>query len=351
VRARWFVAGAALTSAIGFSSPARTTVVERYDNGRIKREAQYRNGKLDGITRGWYENGAIEYERRYRSGEEDGEHRGWYPDGAVRFVYHYARGRSEGEQRQWFDNGRPLTWFNHVHGQEVGLQRMWNADGTVRSSYAVRDGKRYGLVGSTGCTGKEPEKTSAIPYYRDSTFLPEWLTATEAADSSVHRIEPFVMTDQHGVKVTERAFAGHVTIVQFFFTRCGDICPTTTSNIARAVGSLPDSSVQVLSYSVTPEADSVSALRAFARMHGITDTRWHLLAGARSDLERLARRSYLVRLGDGTTYGVASIAHTESVLLIDGNRRIRGVYAGTLALDMARLVEDAHALAREKPAM
>lgn len=154
MRARWFVAAVALATELGFPSPVRTTVVERYDNGRIKREVQYRNGKLDGVMRGWYENGAIEFERQYRDGEENGEHRGWYADGARRFVYHYAHGLSEGEQRQWFDNGLPLTWFNHVRGHEVGLQRMWNADGTIRSSYAVRDGKRYGLVGSMGCTGR-----------------------------------------------------------------------------------------------------------------------------------------------------------------------------------------------------
>lgn len=192
------------------------------------------------------------------------------------------------------------------------------------------------------------ERKSAIPYYRNAAFVPEWLSASEAADSSIHRVESFVMTDQRGVHVTERALAGHVTIVQFFFTRCGDICPTTTTNIARALRSLRDSSVQVLSYSVAPDADSVAALREFARKHDIRDARWHLLAGTRPDVERLARDSYFVRLGDGTTYGVARIAHTESVLLVDGDRRIRGVYAGTLALDMDRLVEDARALAREQ---
>ena len=58
------------------------------------------------------------------------------------------------------------------------------------------------------------------------------------------------------------------------------------------------------------------------------------------------RDSYFVRLGNDSTYGVASIAHTESVLLVDGCGRLRGVYAGTLALEMQRLKEDAVALER-----
>jgi antitoxin component YwqK of YwqJK toxin-antitoxin module len=85
----------------------------------------------------------------------EGEHRGWYENGAVKFVYHYTRGVSEGVQRQWFPSGQPFTAFHHHAGHEVGQQEMWNADGTLRSNYVIRDGRRYGLLGAVGCTGQE----------------------------------------------------------------------------------------------------------------------------------------------------------------------------------------------------
>lgn len=197
------------------------------------------------------------------------------------------------------------------------------------------------------CAGYEWHwgRVSSLPYYRSAALEPEWLSSREARSPAMHRVAPFRMTDQDGATVTERALARHVTIVHFFFTKCGDICPTTRRNIARALDSLgADDRVQVLSYSVTPERDSVAALRTYASTHRITDPRWRLLTGAKGDVERLARQSYFVRLGDGTTYNVATIAHTESLVLIDGERRIRGIYAGSLVLEVNRLVEDVRAL-------
>lgn len=109
---------------------ARTVVVERHDNGVVRRVAEYCDGQLDGKVRGWYENGA------------------------VMLVHHYRNGLSEGLQRQWYPTGRVFSMFNHHDGHELGRQQMWNPDGTIRSNYVIRDGKRYGLLGTMGCTGR-----------------------------------------------------------------------------------------------------------------------------------------------------------------------------------------------------
>jgi antitoxin component YwqK of YwqJK toxin-antitoxin module len=105
-------------------------VTERYASGELSRRAEYQNGKLDGITRGWYQNGRLMYE------------------------YHYRRGLGEGLQRQWNRDGTLLLRLNQHQGHEAGLQQMWNLDGSVRSSYVIRNGKRYGLLGARGCTGR-----------------------------------------------------------------------------------------------------------------------------------------------------------------------------------------------------
>jgi antitoxin component YwqK of YwqJK toxin-antitoxin module len=111
--------------------PAHRVVVERWDNGRVRRETSYRGDAMDGPSRGWY------------------------PNGAPQFVYNYADGAGEGMQRQWYPSGQIYTWFNHHAGHELGQQRMWNADGTIRSNYVIKDGRRYGLLGALGCTGKD----------------------------------------------------------------------------------------------------------------------------------------------------------------------------------------------------
>jgi len=145
-------------------------------------------------------------------------------------------------------------------------------------------------------------------------------------------------------RVTENALANKVTIVHFFFTECGDICPVTTGRIKRLLKEVPSSSLQVISYSVRPLQDSNAALARFASKHNITDKRWHFVSTTPQTIQRLARDSYFVRLGADTTYGLKTIAHTESLVLVDDRGRLRGVYAGTLPLEVQRLREDAEVL-------
>jgi protein SCO1/2 len=190
---------------------------------------------------------------------------------------------------------------------------------------------------------------SALPFYRTSEMTPEWLGAAEASGGSMHRIAPFALTDQRGARLTNQSFTGKVSVVYFFFTACRDVCPTTTRNIGqllRATGE--DLRIQILSHSIAPGADSTGTLRRYAEERGIRDPRWHLLNGDSTAIDALARRSYFVRLGNDTTYGVQSIAHSESVLLVDGQGRLRGVYAGTLQLEMDRLKEDVETLLAEE---
>jgi protein SCO1/2 len=190
---------------------------------------------------------------------------------------------------------------------------------------------------------------SKVPFYRTAAMTPEWLNVSDANANSMHRVSPFALVDQHGVRVTNASFAGKVSVVSFFFTSCRDVCPTTMRHIAQLLRETTgDERIQILSHSVTPATDSIGELVRFAEMRGIRDSRWHLLTGDSTAIDRLARASYFVRLGNDTTYGVRSIAHSESVLLVDGEGRLRGVYAGTLPLEMLRLKEDLTTLLAEQ---
>ena len=193
---------------------------------------------------------------------------------------------------------------------------------------------------------------SELPFYRTAAMTPEWLRDGDVSGPSMHRVGPFALTDQRGARLTNASFAGRVSVVNFFFTSCRDVCPTTTRNIAALLRETTgDERIQILSHSVTPSADSIGALRHFAEERGIRDPRWHLLTGDSAAIDALARQSYFVRLGNDTTYGVKSIAHSESVLLVDRDGRLRGVYAGTLPLEMDRLKEDVETLQAERIAL
>ncbi len=115
------------------------------------------------VQREWYAPGQLRTERSYVDGREHGVHRGWYPDGSPMFERTFRNGLAEGVQREWYLDGKPFTEFTYVHGQESGRQRMWTEYGSLRANYVVEGGRRFGLMGSTGCEGEVHDSLGRSP--------------------------------------------------------------------------------------------------------------------------------------------------------------------------------------------
>jgi protein SCO1/2 len=84
----------------------------------------------------------------------------------------------------------------------------------------------------------------------------------------------------------------------------------------------------LLSHSVTPEIDSVSVLKSYAKSKGVIDTKWNLVTGNKKDIYYIARKSYLV-VKTGKPEELYDMVHTENFVLVDTQKRVRGFYDGT----------------------
>ncbi|MBC7653257.1 MAG: SCO family protein, partial [Oligoflexus sp.] len=74
---------------------------------------------------------------------------------------------------------------------------------------------------------------------------------------------------------------------------------------------------------------------------------WHLLTGKKVEIYKLARQSYFAEEDLGFTKDSTQFLHTEHILLVDRNKKIRGIYNGTLELEAQQLVKDIKTLERE----
>ena len=94
--------------------------------------------------------------------------------------------------------------------------------------------------------------------------------------------------------------------------------------------------------------DSVPVLKKYAEEKGVISSKWHLLTGKEDEIYALAKKQYYA--GDTIGYYQAGneFLHTENFILVDKHRRIRGVYNGTLALEMERLEDDINTLLKEE---
>ena len=108
-----------------------------------------------------------------------------------------------------------------------------------------------------------------------------------------------------------------------------------------------DNNVILLSYSVMPWIDSVSRLKKYMERKKITNKNWHFLTGPKANIYRLARTSYFAEEAIGFTKDSTAFLHTEHFVLIDGTKRIRGIYNGTLDLEIDQLINDIKELKKE----
>jgi len=196
---------------------------------------------------------------------------------------------------------------------------------------------------------RNESKTDTLPFFNQPDFTPEWISTCDSAYDSIHRIPPFRLMDQDSNWITEQTVEGKIYVADFFFTTCRSICPRLTVNMDNLQKRFKENpEVLFLSHTVLPEDDSVPVLKRYAKQNQIPTERWHLLTGNRDSIYQLARKEYFA--GDTIGYYQAGdqFLHTENFILLDRHRRIRGVYNGTLGVEINRLEEDIRLLLNEK---
>lgn len=202
--------------------------------------------------------------------------------------------------------------------------------------YLLAKGKRPAPAGSPGPGAHiiEPAASSdpAVPDDRVTEFF----------------IPPFELLDQDEKPVTNAAFQGKITVIDFFFTHCPFICPAMTGRFAQLVESTRGlADVQFLSFSVDPVHDTPARLREYAAQHNADSARWRFLTGSRDVTWKI--------LEEGLKWGVEerpeqkitlptgaemnNIRHPGWFALIGPDAKVLGIYKYDVEEDQQRLAE------------
>lgn len=191
-------------------------------------------------------------------------------------------------------------------------------------------------------------KSKSLPIYNPTDVNPKLVDDSMLNISKNHTIAPFTLVDQDGKTVTEADFKDKIYVADFFFTRCGTICPIMTDNMSTLQETFKhNSKIKFLSHSVTPVMDSVPVLKIYATAHGAISGKWHITTGSKKMIYNLARKSYFAVLDEGDG-GDQDFIHTEQFVLIDTQKRIRGFYDGTNFKEIEQLTKDIQLLLAEK---
>ena len=201
---------------------------------------------------------------------------------------------------------------------------------------------------SNSIANTKTDSLVALPFFNVPDWTPEWINKEDSGYTKIHSIPAFSFKNQEGVDITEANVEGKIYVANFFYTKCRGICPKMITNMSLLQEAFKnDSIILLLSHTVTPEIDSVAVLKKYAILNKVDSKKWHLLTGGKNEIYALAKQQYFA--GDSVGYYQTGneFLHTENFILVDQKRRIRGVYNGTLLLEIDRIKEDIQTLKLE----
>lgn len=173
-------------------------------------------------------------------------------------------------------------------------------------------------------------------------------TLSNLGDTIYHTIGDYQLVDQDSIEVTPRQMDGKVYVADFFFTSCPTICPTMKTQMLRVHQKFKDrDDFSIISHTIDPKHDTVAVLKEYARRIGIEDdSKWHLVTGEQSEIYRLGQTDYMVTAA-ADQQAPGGFIHSGAFILVDSQRRIRGVYDGTVPEDVDELMGDIELLLKE----
>ena len=126
----------------GSDTPYTGKSFELNGNGQKKAEANFKDGKLDGLWVWRYGNGQKEAEANFKDGKKDGLAFGWYADGKKKFETSYKDDKLDGLGVEWYRNGQKIEEVNFKDGKRDGLWTVWYENGQKAREVNYKDGKK-----------------------------------------------------------------------------------------------------------------------------------------------------------------------------------------------------------------
>jgi protein SCO1/2 len=170
--------------------------------------------------------------------------------------------------------------------------------------------------------------------------------AANGKDTIYHTVPSFSLTDQDGKPFGDKDLNNKIYVANFFFTSCPTICPKMQT-LMKKIQDTDDfkklNDFKLVSFTVDPDNDTPEKLKEFSNLIKAEKNRWFFLTGNRDSIYDLAYKGFMVNaMEDKKAEG--GFLHSDIMLLIDKEKRIRGIYEGTSLKDVKRLIDEAKVL-------
>lgn len=151
---------------------------------------------------------------------------------------------------------------------------------------------------------------------------------SEYRESKMNFPKEIVMTTHTGSTFSFEEMAPKVRLLEFIYTACPDICPTTTFQMKKLQNQLTaakvfDTQVEFLTVTIDPTVDTEQTLNDYAANFDAGKTAgWEFLRGSVKDTQKLADQFNFQYRESGN----GDFVHTSATYLLDKNNRVIKVF-------------------------
>lgn len=129
-----------LTGYLNASGKIHGNIKLWYASGKIKQDANFKNGIKHGYVKEYFENGKIKLDFNFVNGVEDGNYKEFYENGEKNIVGNFKNGKEHGLREQFYSSGNIETRNNFKNGIMEGVQIYLDEDGEVIEEKIMQNG-------------------------------------------------------------------------------------------------------------------------------------------------------------------------------------------------------------------
>lgn len=119
-------------------------------NYKIKASVVLVDGLLHGPFKEVYADGQKRTLKQYHEGYEKGPQQGWHSNGELSYRYEADNGLKQGLYQEYYPNGNLQVESVYTDGAET-KRKVKDIEGDIIVNYEIKDGRYYGLLGSSSC--------------------------------------------------------------------------------------------------------------------------------------------------------------------------------------------------------
>jgi protein SCO1/2 len=182
--------------------------------------------------------------------------------------------------------------------------------------------------------------------YALPTYLPDRVDSTQVGgkwrrDTVFHQLAPFKLTTSSGRELASQELGVGLYIAQFY---TGD---EASRRVSRELLRLQEKfrhqpQVRLVTFVLDPSQSSPAALTQLAERYGTIAGKWFFVGGPADTLAQLTKQEFRLTADPKRLPGAVYTANLPAgrLLLVDKDRRVRGIYDGTDGREIDRLLTE-----------